>query len=448
MASRLSLDSVPIIDNHCHAAAAYGGARRRHDGSKFRTLRQCEEMYARGFIEARVPPDVWRAYAAAVQREDATALEEIDRQHQTKYLMEQSLTTYGTTTLNRAHQLGCSELYGEWDDRERLQALAAEARKDGVARLYDHILDKLNCLCVLNDVPRLDKTEWPTPRYRWIARIDPFLYPFGPDNLTMRGTEPARFHARFANKLNIALEEQGLDATPTDFADYVAFVERTLDTFLARNVVTLKIVSAYVRSLEFLPVAEPEAVRVFRDLARGRKAESRVFEDYMARRILLWAANHGLPVQVHAGFGHSEPGMDIQAVSPLMLQAVLMDERYSNLKLVLLHGAYPFCSEAGALAWTYGNVYLDFSWMVYLHHHFLIDRLSEWLEMLPAHKLLLGTDSDLPEQFLGAMRLGRRALTAALGRGIDDGIWSASQADSLGERVCYRNASDVYGLGW
>jgi predicted TIM-barrel fold metal-dependent hydrolase len=162
--------------------------------------------------------------------------------------------------------------------------------------------------------------------------------------------------------------------------------------------------------------------------------------------MMLKAARLRIPVQVHCGMGHAEPGMDFYENTPLKLQSVLMDERLSNLKVVLLHGAYPFCSEAGALAWTYGNVYLDFSWMTYLHHHYLIDRLNEWMEYLPANKLVFGTDTGMPEMWAGAVKMGRRAIETALTRGIEDQIWNESRAMWLAERVCYRNVCDIYGI--
>jgi predicted TIM-barrel fold metal-dependent hydrolase len=346
----------------------------------------------------------------------------------------------------RALQIGCTEFYGEWENHARLVQLSGEARRNGLAPLYERVLDLLNCQVFLADVPRLDRTVWSAKRFKWIARFDPFLYPFGPANTNARGTDVATYHARFANKLKLALHEQGLGACPTDFADYLGFVDRVFESFVQRGAVGFKVLSAFVRSLDFQPVPEAEAARVFRDLAKEKKDESRLFEDYMARRLFLWAAKQGLPVQFHVGLGNAEPGMDFNRIGPMMLQSLLMDERYSNLKVVLLHGAYPYCSEASALAWTYGNVYLDFSWMCYLHHHYLIDRLSEWLELLPAHKLLFGCDTGLPETQLGGMRLGVRAIEAALTRGVEAGLWSTSQAYWLGERVCYRNACELYGF--
>lgn len=441
MAAAVSLESIPIVDNHCHAGAL------EHEGrAALAGIRQELEGYARGFVEARVPARVWREYLQAGRSGDHARLDEIDRNHHVRDLMERSLQMQATSGVARGLQVGCVELYGEWENRERLEEATADGRRIGAAALYERVLDLLNSPFVLTDSPWLERSVWSERRFKWIVRLDPLLYPFGPGNDITRGTDRANFYARFARSLKLILGDHGLDSPPPDFADYVAFADRAVESFLERRAVALKVVSAYVRPIEFRPVAEGEAKRVFGDLAQGKKEESRLFEDYLARRLLGWAADHGVPVQIHVGLGHSEPGMDLNGSNPLMLQSLLMDERYSNLPLVLLHGAYPYCSEAAALAWTYGNVYLDFSWMTHLHHHYLVNRLTEWLELLPAHKLLFGTDTALPEVHLGATRLGCRALEAALTRGVADNLWSPSQARWLGERVCYRNVCELYGL--
>lgn len=444
MRPAVSLDAVPAVDNHSHAGAY------QRPGGLYRTIREHQELYARGLVEARLPAAAYRAYVEALHRRDTARIDELDSTHQVRALTTRSLELWSASVFAHALRIGCMELYGEWGDQERLAALSIQARHDGPALLYERALDRANTAVVLTDfafeTPRIDRSVWSEKRFKWLVRIDPFFYPFGSGERTARGTEVGRWHALFAIAFDLALREQGLDRCPTDLADYLAFVDRAMESFLERGAISLKVASAYVRSIEFRAVSESEAVRVFRELARGRKDESRIFEDYMARRLLLWAAERGVPVQFHVGMGNGEPGMDFYRNNPLLLQSFLMDERYSRLQVVLLHGAYPYCSEAGALAWTYGNVYLDFSWMPYLRHRFLTDCLTEWLEFLPAHKLLFGIDTGLPELHLGATRLGRRAVEVALSRGIGDGLWTPSQADWLGERVCYRNACELYGV--
>ncbi len=262
MPHTISLDSIPVIDNHCHASLSEQIKRRITT-----TPRQFRETYAQGYLEARMPASAWRRYSEAKYR-DSAALAEIDGQYRVRELMEQSLEMSSTTTYTRALRIGCQELHGEWDDQERLSQLTAEARREGVGRFYTQVLDRANCPIVLVDTPRFERAKWPEKRFRWIVRLDPFLYPFGPGNAALRGTDPGDFYVRFGNKLQLALQEQGLEAPPKDFGDYLAFVDRVIESCLQRGAVAFKFVSAYVRTLEFRPVAEGEAAR-----AAGRRRQ-------------------------------------------------------------------------------------------------------------------------------------------------------------------------------
>lgn len=438
MKSTVSLDSIPIVDDHCHAGMGL---------PRFHSILDFQVHYCRGFIEARVSPEGWRQYIAAMNSRNPSYVEEVEQRYGIRELARQALRDGPVPVFTRALRLGCEELYGEWEDWQRLEELSARARSDGDAPLYLQVLDRLGCRVALTDVPSLDTAHWPSDRFKWIARVDPFLYPFGWDASTGRGgpmTNETR--NRYSNMLRLALEEQGLDSPPKDFGDYLAFVDKAVGSFLERGAVALKVGSAYLRPLEFQPQTYDEARRVYQYLVRGELEETRVIEDYVARQILLFAARNDVPVQFHTGIGLTAPAMNLNWSNPLLLQSLLMDEKYANLRLVLLHGSYPYCGEAAALVWTYGNVYLDFSWMVFLHSHHLADRLSEWLELLPSNRLMFGVDTGLPETQLGGGRLGLRALETALNRGVEASIWSPAEAHDLGERVLLRNACEVYRL--
>ena len=104
-------------------------------------------------------------------------------------------------------------------------------------------------------------------------------------------------------------------------------------------------------------------------MSSGRVVDSAPLENFIVRRLSQYAADHRYPMQVHVGMGHPEPGMLVGNSAPLKLEAFLDTRSLSRLKVILLHGGYPFSSDVSALAQTYGNVYLDFSWMPYLHHY-------------------------------------------------------------------------------
>jgi predicted TIM-barrel fold metal-dependent hydrolase len=113
---------------------------------------------------------------------------------------------------------------------------------------------------------------------------------------------------------------------------------------------------------------------------------------------------------------------------------------------VLLHGGYPFISQAGALAWHYPQVYLDFSVLPTLFTLPLARWLEEWIELLPRNKILFGTDASSPEEYYTASVNGRRQLGAALGNLLSAGTLTRLEAANLADRICHRNAMELYRL--
>ena len=114
--------------------------------------------------------------------------------------------------------------------------------------------------------------------------------------------------------------------------------------------------------------------------------------------------------------------------------------------MILIHGGYPYGSYLAAMSQARGNVFVDFSWMTYLQEHSLHRLLEEWLELLPANKVMFGTDTGSPEFHVSGTRRGRVALDSALSSGRASGLWSSRQAAWLAERVMHQNLRDVYGF--
>jgi predicted TIM-barrel fold metal-dependent hydrolase len=82
--------------------------------------------------------------------------------------------------------------------------------------------------------------------------------------------------------------------------------------------------------------------------------------------------------------------------------------------------------------------------MPYLHHFYLREKLSEWLEILPANKLLYGSDTSAPEFHVAAASYTRASLNHVLDDGYVRGVWDARQVEWLARRILYENTADVY----
>jgi len=434
----ITLD-IPAIDHHSHASA-YGTS-----SVGYRTVAEYEDHFATGHLESRVPSSIYQEFVHARNAHDQAALDRLDASHGVFALIREGRRLRSTTFFSRALRKGCALLYGT-EDESMFESEGAALRAAGLSTPYDRALDVSGTAVALADVRSIDRDHWDSGRYRQVIRVDPYLYPFSVPERDDRGTEAERFGSIFSSVLEEQLAAQGLNGVPANLDDFVSFAIESLRRRRARGAIGYKFASAYVRSLRFERVARAYAAEQYAAIVSGRHGDHMAVTDYLATHIAMDAGEHGIPLQIHTGMGHPEPGMYISNANPLNLESFLIQPELNQTQIVLIHGAYPFTSEAGALAQTYGNVYLDFSWMPYLHHAHLRLKLVEWLEILPLNKLIFGTDTGLPEFHVAAVHYAREALDWALEDGLQRDVWTADQVDLLARRVLHDNAAELYAL--
>lgn len=232
-----------------------------------------------------------------------------------------------------------------------------------------------------------------------------------------------------------------------DAAGFSAAFDRRLEQRAARAV-GLKSIVAYRYGLDFDPTRPgPDEVhraagRWFGRIERG--GDARV-DDPVLLRHLIWAAvDSGLPLQFHVGYG--DPDIELQRCDPLHLTGFLHAIRERRVPVLLLH-CYPYHRNAGYLAQTFPDVYLDVGLAVNYTGARSTAVVAECLELAPFGKLLFSSDAWGPAElhYLGA-RLWRRAYATVAQGFVDDGDWSLTDALRVAELVGARNAIRVYRL--
>ena len=154
------------------------------------------------------------------------------------------------------------------------------------------------------------------------------------------------------------------------------------------------------------------------------------------------AAEHGLPLQVHVGFGDRD--LDLNRTDPLLLLPLL--RTMVPVPVLLLH-CYPFHRQAGYLAQAFDNVNFD----VGLAINYLGSRapslVAEALDTAPFAKQLYSSDAFGPPELhlLGAV-LWRRAMGLVLGEWVRTGDCGEGDAIAIVDMIGVRNADRVYGL--
>jgi predicted TIM-barrel fold metal-dependent hydrolase len=235
------------------------------------------------------------------------------------------------------------------------------------------------------------------------------------------------------------------DATAAGFAGRLAeaLAERV------PGAVGLKSIIGYRHGLDFDP-EPPEAAEVAAAAGHWlRQAELtgqvRLADPVLLRHLLWSGLSHGLPLQLHTGFG--DPDADLRRNDPLLLRGFLERAEPHGVPIMLLH-CYPYHRGAGHLASAYPHVFLDVGLAVNHTGARAAAVVAESLELAPFGKVLFSSDAWGPAElhYLGAL-LWRRATARVLGQWVADGDWSLADAFRVAAMIASGNARRVYGLG-
>ena len=198
------------------------------------------------------------------------------------------------------------------------------------------------------------------------------------------------------------------------------FVQAISEAISDTNVVGFKSVICYRTGLGIPPYPELEdvdvekAVKAILEHENVIKKLSRVEDEVLSPLLvhittrLIEGSASPKPIQFHTGLGDND--IRLRFSSPSHLQPFI--EAYPSVPIVLLHASYPFTKEAGYLASTYANVFLDIGEVFpMVSQEGQENVLREALELCPSEKLTWSTDGHwFPETYLLAVTQVREAL--------------------------------------
>ncbi|WP_441960512.1 amidohydrolase family protein [Mycolicibacterium houstonense] len=275
------------------------------------------------------------------------------------------------------------------------------------------------------------------------ARVDRWIVDTGfhghllttPARLTELSGRPSSEVLRL-ERLTEKLLESGTAAA--QFPDAFRAALRTAAT----RIVGTKTIAAYRTAfdIDWSRPADAVVVEHARELSNRRtiRADSPVLIAFGVHE----AAELGLPIQVHVGFGDRD--LDLHRTDPMLLLPLL--RTMPPVPVLLLH-CYPFHRQAGYLAQAFDNVHFD----VGLGINHLGPRstalVAEALETAPFAKQLYSSDAvGPPELHLLGSVLWRRAMGLVLGGWVRAGDCSERDAIRIVDVIGSRNAERVYAL--
>ncbi len=332
-----------------------------------------------------------------------------------------------------------------------LIAKKAELKKSEGNQYFSHILDKLNIeQGVANRAMMADYLD--RNRFVWVFFADSFMWPFDNQRETARNPDEQVYIPLQEKMLHRFMQQENVGKLPASFADYLAFVTRTLEDNQKNGAIAEKFEVAYFRSMKFGDPTREQAEDVYTRFVSGgipSEQEYRTFQDYIFRYLVREGGRLHLPVHIHTAVGIGDY-FSLTEGNILNLENVLRDPRYSSTTFVMIHGGYPYERQAIWLA-AAKNVYLDSSFMeIAMYPSEFKHTLKQWLETFP-DKITFGTDSFPYNETLGSeesywlgVQSARTALAAALAEMISEGEVSEAQALQLAHGYLHDNAVALY----
>lgn len=253
-----------------------------------------------------------------------------------------------------------------------------------------------------------------------VVRLNPLIRGFHPDEYT----QPAESPYHYAETHRLPLKT---------FDDYLAVLDHIMRRAAERGAVGMKSTLAYRRTLHYEAVTKSQAAEAF-GKRRGELTPSQIkaFEDYVFRQFCELSEKHVLPLQIHTGYVLSQS-------NPLLLENLIRD--YPKTTFILFHGGYPWVGETAAMALHFPkNVWIDSNWLPTLSYHMAKRAYHEWLDVIPANRIMWGSDTLHAEGLYGATETTRQCLAEVLAERVTRRQVLEAGARHIGEQILRESA--------
>jgi len=335
------------------------------------------------------------------------------------------------TGYGRIPLIAANDLYGIGDINDdtylELSKRINDSMKPG---WYKHVLkEKAGIDLSIVDVGHV---QFDKDFYVHVERFDDFIYLFSASEIMGLG------------------QTHGVEVNSLD--DYVLALETAFQAGLEYNMVGVKSGLAYRRILKYDNVSKENAEEVFtkivtRDSSLPRLSFESVkpLQDYMMHRVLDLADKHDLPVQLHTGL-HAGNGNIITNSKPTHLNNLF--HKYPDVEFCIFHSSYPYGGELSVLAKNFPNVFIDMCWTQVISPYYSERYLHEWLETVPANKIMaFGGDYQHVESVYAHSVMARRVVSKVLIEKVANGYITETEAIDIANRILRENAMEIFKLG-
>lgn len=328
----------------------------------------------------------------------------------------------------QALDLAVQKIYDEERiDRSTIERLSVKFKEANKPGHYHHVLhDLCNIEVSVNDmINGMQMTD--SPLFKFVGRVDPIIEPKCMQDFQNLG-----------NQVGVRVHT---------LEDYEELLEKYIDKIIADGQIGLKCAVAYRRPLFFEKVSRARAEDAFLRMVRGEdcsNADVKAFQDFVMHRICALAEKRHMFMQVHTGILEGN-GNYIPNSNPMQLSNLIHE--YTGLRFDLFHIGYPYHDQMGAMVKMYPNAYADLAWANIVSPAVSRRVLSDWLETMPANKIIgFGGDYCFVDGVYGHQLIARRNLSYALAEKVDMGLMDMKRAKRVAQMILHDNGKAVYGL--
>jgi len=260
-----------------------------------------------------------------------------------------------------------------------------------------------------------------------------------------------RFVTRFDEYLNIWSNELLTDLSKkaeceiNTLTDLENALVKEFDLAVKNGVVGVKCGIAYLRILSFEDVKRENAEKVFNELVnQGWSINSKQLHDYMMHQIIKQAEKNNLPMIFHTGL-QAGNGNTIENSKPVYLVNLL--KKYPNVDFVFYHGGFPYGGELTTIIKNFPNAWLDLSWLYIISPSYAKNFLHEWLETIPASKIMaFGGDASSAEATYAHLIIAKQVVSQVLIEKVQTGYFTEQESKNIAKMIFYDNALSFYKL--
>lgn len=228
-----------------------------------------------------------------------------------------------------------------------------------------------------------------------------------------------------------------------DFDDGIAAAVRK------KGFAGFKSVIAYRTGLAIEPPDESRARASLRSAGKDKAwfgPKVKALRDFLLWRTAEIVAREKSFLQIHTGLGDTD--IVGESCNPILLQPFLKLPEVLKAPIILIHGGFPYTSEAAWLSSVFPNVHFELStpFPPTFFPALSEARFADVLEIVPADRVVYGSDAiETPELHWLSARLAKEALGASLSKLVSQRVLGEDDAYRVADAIFWKNAARLLG---